>query len=352
MPVLVDGELLLYGYVGDAWWDGFTAREVLEALAELGRGADITVRINSGGGIADEGIAIYNALRAHRGQVAVEVDGIAASAASIIAMAGDTITMRRGALMMIHDPAGWADGTEADHRKAAEVLNKLGDLMAGIYADVSGDDATAVREEMRGELWLTGPEAVERGFATGTDEAEATEVAAFDYRAYAHAPERLVALADARRWVAGPLRRRAETTAQPTIQKQETMMTATTPAPAADNKDGPAPGAAVQPTASDERGRIKAILGSEDAKVLPTLAEHLAFETGMTAEAAVSLLAHAAADLGAATPVPETPAPEAYRQSRAQALADPAPAGGGNKTVVALDHHKIVASRRAAMEAK
>ncbi|WP_116131173.1 head maturation protease, ClpP-related [Tropicimonas sp. IMCC34043] len=231
MPVLVDGELVLYGYVGDACWDGFTAREVLEALAELGRDTDVTVRINSGGGIADEGIAIYNALQAHRGKVAVSIDGAAVSSASIIAMAGDTITMRSGALMMIHDPAGWVDGTEADHVRAAAVLDKLGNLMAGIYADVTGGDAAAIRSEMKGELWLTGPEAVERGFATATDATDAIEAAAFNYRAYAHAPERLVALADTKRWAGGPGRQGASAPARSNRQTQETTMTKTTPAP-------------------------------------------------------------------------------------------------------------------------
>ena len=94
MSVLVDGELVLYGFVGDSFWgDGFTASEVIDALAELGRDADVTVRLNSGGGYTDDGIAIFNTLTAHRGKVEIVVDAMAASAASVIAMAGDTVTM-------------------------------------------------------------------------------------------------------------------------------------------------------------------------------------------------------------------------------------------------------------------
>jgi hypothetical protein len=75
MTILVDGELVLYGFVGEDFWDeGFTATQVIDALAMLGRDADITVRINSGGGYTDDGIAIYNALQAHRGEVAVVVE--------------------------------------------------------------------------------------------------------------------------------------------------------------------------------------------------------------------------------------------------------------------------------------
>src|SRR4051794_2069625 len=99
--IVIDGAIALYGTTGDIFGDGtgFTDSDVLAALASIGR-RDITVRINSGGGDAFQGIAIYNALQGHPGKVSVVVDGIAASAASVIAMAGDTITLRQGALLM------------------------------------------------------------------------------------------------------------------------------------------------------------------------------------------------------------------------------------------------------------
>ena len=103
--LLLNGALMLYGDVGDpfGWGDGFSASDVAEALAEHGDG-DITVRVNSGSGIANEGMAIYSLLKGHAGKVTIAVDGVAASAASLIAMAGSEIEMRDGAMMMIHDP--------------------------------------------------------------------------------------------------------------------------------------------------------------------------------------------------------------------------------------------------------
>ena len=104
MEILVDGELILFGTVGeDLFGDGFTARDVINALAKL-KGKPVTVRINSGGGFADEGVAIYNALTGHGGRVTVSVEGIAASAASLIAMAGNDIVMKTGSTMQWQPP--------------------------------------------------------------------------------------------------------------------------------------------------------------------------------------------------------------------------------------------------------
>ncbi|WP_179285861.1 head maturation protease, ClpP-related [Haematobacter missouriensis] len=194
-------ELLLYGTVGSSWWDEdcFTAKSVREALS--GMTGPLTVRLNSGGGIASEGQAIYTALRGHPGTVAIVVEGVAASAASLIAMAGDTITMSPGAMMMIHDPAQdylGERGTSDAHRKAAETLDVIANAYAGIYAARSGmsiDDARAV---MKMETYYDGPGAVAAGFATTVEE-EGEELApvAFDYRIYQHAPQRLLTAAGA-----------------------------------------------------------------------------------------------------------------------------------------------------------
>jgi ATP-dependent protease ClpP protease subunit len=300
MSILVDGELLLYGVVGDDFWgDGFTASEVITALAEVGRDTDITVRINSGGGYTDDGIAIYNALQSHRGAVAVVVDAIAASAASIIAMAGDTITMRAGALMMIHDPAMMTWGNAGDHEKSTEQLNKLADLMADIYAEQTGDDASDIREEMKGELWLTGEEAVQRGFATDTESAKAKAVAAFDYRAYAHAPKRLKTAARREKWSFKALADPAASAAKPTVHEKETpnmagQIQAADQKPAAP-KDGQ--------TAADVKARIKAITGHAAAAGRNALASHLAFDTDMDVESAVAVMQAAAEDVASAVTV-------------------------------------------------
>ncbi|PSJ55768.1 ClpP-like prohead protease/major capsid protein fusion protein [Pseudaminobacter soli (ex Li et al. 2025)] len=187
--LLVGGEVVLYGNVGDIWGDGtgFTDRDVIDALAEVGPG-DVSVRVNSGGGYVSHGVAIYNALVAHPGKVTVSVDAIAASSASVIAMAGDSIVMRTGALLMIHDPSGITIGNAEAHRSNAGILDKTADVIAGIYAKRTGANIDAMRELMKTETWLTADEAVAQGFATATDDTAAEAVAAFDYSIYAGLP--------------------------------------------------------------------------------------------------------------------------------------------------------------------
>lgn len=181
-------ELRLYGPVGyyDTDGQGFTASDVINALAEVGGDVDITARINSGGGYATEGIAVYNALARHGGRVVVAVDGVAASAASLIAMAGDDIVMATGALMMIHDPSLITFGTSVEHGRSVHQLEVTAAAMAAVYASRSGRPIATIRAAMAAETWLTGPEAVAERFAdrTGTTKAAAS----FDYAAYAHTP--------------------------------------------------------------------------------------------------------------------------------------------------------------------
>lgn len=204
MNVLIDGEIVLSGTVGEGFFEaGFTAMDVVAALAEIGRTNDVTVRVNSGGGIAMEGVAIFNVLDSHAGKVTVVVDGIAASAASVIAMAGDEIIMRTGAVMMIHDPASITFGDAADHEKTIVALDAIGNAIADIYAERTGAKPEEMREAMKAETWLSARDAVKRGFADRTEKAKATEPTAFDYRLYQNAPERMVALAKSRDWSIG-----------------------------------------------------------------------------------------------------------------------------------------------------
>ena len=352
MTILVDGELVLYGFVGDDFWDeGFTATQVIDALAMLGRDADITVRINSGGGYTDDGIAIYNALQAHRGEVAVVVDAIAASSASVIAMAGDTITMRSGALMMIHDPAKFTWGNAGDHEKSTDQLNKLADLMADIYAEQSGEDADDIREEMKAELWLTGEEAVERGFATATEGGRAKAVAAFDYRVYAQAPKKLVAKAKKEKWSFEAAAHQAASAVQPPDHEEEKPTMAKLQAAGAAPAN-PASASGTDVTGADDvKARIKAIMTSEEATAFPTLAADLAYETDMPAEDAIAKLQAAASDASKAEG-DDTPDPAGYQASRSAAadLAQPAP-GDGKKAKATINTGGIYAARRSGKEA-
>lgn len=226
MTVYENGELVLYGFVGEDYWDeGFTAREVISALAEHGRDNDLTVRLNSGGGYTHEGMSIYNALKAHAGNVRIEVDGVALSSASLLAMAGDEIVMKAGSLMMIHDPSGITIGNADDHEKSREMLDKVGDSMASIYAQRSGKEVADVRASMKDEIWLTAEEAVEQGYATEAESAKAKAVAAFDYRIYAHAPQKLKTLASKKHWSLEEAMSRAAAAASPTGHQQEQSMT-------------------------------------------------------------------------------------------------------------------------------
>ncbi|AUQ89393.1 MULTISPECIES: head maturation protease, ClpP-related [Phaeobacter] len=352
MTILVDGELVLYGFVGDDFWDeGFTASQVIDALAMLGRDADITVRINSGGGYTDDGIAIYNALKAHRGDVAVVVDAIAASSASVIAMAGDTITMRSGALMMIHDPAKFTWGNAGDHEKSTEQLNKLADLMADIYAEQTGEDAETIREDMKDELWLTGEEAVTRGFATDTEGGRAKAVAAFDYRVFARAPKKLVAKAKKEKWSFEAVARNAASAAQSPDHEKETPTMAKKPV-AADGTSVSQPSEQeVQGiTAADVKARIKAITGDDAAKGHEVLAQHLAFDTEMPTEEALAALKAAAGDTTAVKDE-NAPDPAGYQASRSAASELAQPAGSPTGKAQAPINSGSVYARRARKEA-
>jgi ATP-dependent protease ClpP protease subunit len=233
--LIVGDELVLYGDVGDFGWsdeDHFTAREVIEALHEMGRG-DVSVRLNSGGGLVSEGTAIFNALKAHPGEVTMYVDGIAASAASVVAMAGDLIVMRPGSLMMIHDPSGLTLGTAEDHRGTANVLDKMGDIAASIYAERSDKSAEEIRNLMLAETWLDGQEAEELGFADEVEsDGEATAYAAFDYTLYQKTPDHILQSAQRKTKRKRPVSPAARS-AQP---KELAIMSKATPVVAAEIK--------------------------------------------------------------------------------------------------------------------
>lgn len=185
-------ELNLHGVVGE----DFDASTVQAALKP---GGSVKLLLNSGGGIATEGVAIHSLLAAHTGRVDVTIVGIAASAASLLAMAGDTIIMRNGALMMIHDPALLTIGNRAEHQKSAEILDRMSASYARIYAGRSGKPVADVRELMEAESWFDGPEAVAAGFATATTEKPADAYASFDYGKYARADAAFAGASETRR---------------------------------------------------------------------------------------------------------------------------------------------------------
>ena len=168
-----------------SYW-GTSAKDFAQQLAELDVDR-IQLRINSPGGNAWDGVAIMNTLRRHRARVEVTVDGIAASAASLIAMAGDHITMNRSSQMMIHDASGVAWGNAATMRETADLLDKLSDSYADAYAKRAGGSRSAWRDVMRAETWYTAEEAVLAGLADEWDGSADSAAAAFDLSRYTYA---------------------------------------------------------------------------------------------------------------------------------------------------------------------
>ncbi|PQY37425.1 head maturation protease, ClpP-related [Cronobacter sakazakii] len=160
-----DNSISIFDVIGaDYWGEGVTASRIAGALRSL-NGADVTVNINSPGGDMFEGLAIYNLLREYDGKVTVKVLGLAASAASIIAMAGDEVQIGRGAFLMIHNCWVYAMGNRHDLAQIAADMAPFDKAMSDIYQARSGLDAETVDRMMDGETYIGGSEAVEKGFA-------------------------------------------------------------------------------------------------------------------------------------------------------------------------------------------
>jgi len=159
-------EILIYDPIGANWFgEGFTAKRFVKDLEDLGDIKDILVRINSPGGEVFDGFAIYNALKNHPAQIHVQIDGLAASIASVIAMAGDLVTMGTGAMLMIHDPWSLAMGDADNMRSVAEMLDQVKEGILDAYAGRTGLDRAELATLMEKETWFTVDEAIERGFA-------------------------------------------------------------------------------------------------------------------------------------------------------------------------------------------
>lgn len=151
----------IYDEIG--YW-GITAADLIGELSALDV-AEIELHISSPGGEIFDGIAIYNALRSHTARVTTHVDSLAASIASVIAMAGDRVVMAPHSQMMIHDGSGLCIGNAADMREGAEQLDRQSDNIAAVYAERAGGTAAQWRKRMIAETWFTAKEAVEAGLA-------------------------------------------------------------------------------------------------------------------------------------------------------------------------------------------
>ena len=181
----------IYDAIG-GWW-GTNARDFVTELDGLDVD-ELEVHVNSPGGAVWDGIAIMNSLKAHRARVTVIVDGLAASAASIVAMAGDEVVMAEGSQMMVHQASGGAWGNADFMRDTAAILDKIDANLAGIYARKAGGTAASWLTVMQAETWYNADEAVAAGLAHRTTETSDTDAeAAFDlsrftYAGRSHAP--------------------------------------------------------------------------------------------------------------------------------------------------------------------
>lgn len=156
----------IYDVIGEDMWTGggFTAKRMSAALRAIGKN-DVTVKVNSPGGDMFEGIAIYNLLREHPAKVTIDVMGWAASAASIIAMAGDEIRMGLGTFMMVHNAWGVVVGNRHDMRDAAKLFDGFDAAIADIYEARTGMKRAAIEKLMDAETFMGPSQAVENGFA-------------------------------------------------------------------------------------------------------------------------------------------------------------------------------------------
>lgn len=193
------GDLYIYELIGGGFWSsGITAKQVTEALDKMKDIKTLNVYINSEGGDVFEGKAIYNAIKRHSARKVVHVDGIAASAATLVAMAGDEIRTAANATWMIHEVWTVAMGNASELRAAADVLEKENGSLADTYVRRTGNSAEQVREWMAAETWMNAQEALDRKFTDKITEDEEEEPAAAAatrrplLAVYKNTPERLL----------------------------------------------------------------------------------------------------------------------------------------------------------------
>ena len=157
-----EAEILLYDVITDFTdeeWGFISAKGLIDKVKALGNITNITLRINSLGGDIFEAQAMYSYLKTHPANITVMIDGIAASAASVVAMSGNKIIMPENALLMIHNPAGGVYGEAEDMRDSAEILDKVRDTIANVYIARTGLERDKVIEMMNAETWLSAQEA-------------------------------------------------------------------------------------------------------------------------------------------------------------------------------------------------
>ena len=191
-----EATMFIYGLIGSNMWaDGCISadqfRKDLNDLDEMGSIKTLNIRINSDGGDVFDAQAIYSLLVQHPAVVNVFVDGVAASAASFIAMAGNTIKIAESAFFMIHNPWGGARGDAREMRRYADMLDAVGSAIASIYTSRTGQSPADVKKWLDAETWMAGPVAVERGFADAITPNLGVAAMLHDTKAFRNLPREL-----------------------------------------------------------------------------------------------------------------------------------------------------------------
>lgn len=180
-----DAEILIYDFIG---WPYNDPRELIAALSGMD---SVTVRINSPGGDVFDGMAIYNAFQSHKGNVTTRIEGVAASMASVIALAGKKVQAYDNTMFMIHNAWGLVIGNQYDLREGADILEKIDGNILNVYYDKSKVGKRELSDMMKAETWLTAKEAKEKGFIDVIVDGKAVK-AQFDLSIFAHAPHKIV----------------------------------------------------------------------------------------------------------------------------------------------------------------
>lgn len=191
-------EILIYDEIGDSWWnpDAVAAKRFVRELNKLDV-STISLRINSPGGSVFDGHAIYNALKNHKATITTYVDGLAASIASVVALAADRVVVAKNSMFMIHNPHTIALGDAAEMRKTADFLDQVRNTIVGVYEEKTGQKPADIEAEMDREAWYEADEAVALGYADAIEgDAQVAALARFDVKAlkrFHHTPVELVA---------------------------------------------------------------------------------------------------------------------------------------------------------------
>lgn len=156
------GEIWIYDTIGPAWAGMIDSSSVHEALKAMG-GRDVTLRVSSPGGSVFDAVDIYNMLARYSGDVVAEVDGLAASAASFLILAADTVRAAKNATFMIHRAWSVTMGDVAEHQRAIGMLETTDSNIVSMYADKTGKDKTEILAAMEAETWMNADEAFEFG---------------------------------------------------------------------------------------------------------------------------------------------------------------------------------------------